>query len=116
MSRKSKFLSAKNQTEAEFVHLCDPGKRPYAKVEDVSEELRIVVCPLCGYKEYHQFARGRAVAAKITLRSPITAHKGGRTARLDIRCTPEIKARVDAEAARRGLSRDDLIEILILQS
>lgn len=108
--KKSEFLPASQ--EGKFIHKCDPGKKPYAKVEEISEDLRIVSCPLCGHKEYHQFIRGRAAAPKITLR-PITPHKGGRTARLDIRCTEEVKAQAEAEAARRGISRDDLIEELI---
>lgn len=110
--RKSQFTPANDQAKAEFIHNCDTGKKPYAKVEEISEELRIVSCPLCGHKEYHQFIRGRSYAPKITLRQ-IASHKGGRTARLDVRCAPEIKLMVDELANKRGISRDDLIEELI---
>lgn len=44
---------------------------------------------------------------------PITPHKGGRTARIDIRVTPEVKELAARLAAKRGCSVADLIEALL---
>lgn len=43
----------------------------------------------------------------------IKAHKGGRTARIDLRVTPEIKQKARELAKRLGCSVDDLFERLI---
>jgi len=43
----------------------------------------------------------------------IKPHKGGRTARIDLRATPEVKQKARDLAKRLGCSVDDLFEKLI---
>ncbi len=46
----------------------------------------------------------------------IKAHKGGRTARVDCRMTPKVKARFLEIAATRGVTPADLVEQWVLKS
>lgn len=47
----SEFQKAKDQSQAQYIHTCDPGIKPYAKVTIVEWGRQTVTCPHCGHGE-----------------------------------------------------------------
>ncbi len=49
--RNSEFKEAKDQSKAQYIHTCDPGIKPYAKVKIIEQGKQTVTCPICNHSE-----------------------------------------------------------------